>query len=86
MDPDADKARAFFRQKKRALINKVMPLKDAIGHFVQDGFYLGIGGFGAVLPRISTGLPAGVPGLGVGVINNSPPSLAYSLFISARPT
>ena len=47
MDPDADKARAFFRQKKRALINKVMPLKDAIGQFVQDGFYLGIGGFGA---------------------------------------
>ena len=30
MDPDADKARAFFRKKKRALANKVMPLKDAI--------------------------------------------------------
>ena len=47
MDPDADKARAFFRKKKRALINKVMPLKDAIAQFVQDGVYLCIGGFGA---------------------------------------
>jgi glutaconate CoA-transferase subunit A len=46
-DPDADKARAFFRQKKRALTNKVMPLKETVGRFVQDGFYLGIGGFGA---------------------------------------
>ena len=47
MDPDADKARAFFRQKKRALVNKVMPLKDAVAQFVHDGEYLCIGGFGA---------------------------------------
>lgn len=47
MDPDADKARAFFRQKKRALTNKVMPLKEAVAEFVQDGNYLCIGGFGA---------------------------------------
>lgn len=47
MDPDADKARAFFRKKKRALANKVMPLKDAIAQFVHDGDYLCIGGFGA---------------------------------------
>ena len=47
MDPDADKARAFFRKKKRSLANKVMPLKDAIAQFVHDGDYLCIGGFGA---------------------------------------
>ena len=46
-DPDADKAREFFRQKKRALINKVMPLNEAISKFVHDGDYLAIGGFGA---------------------------------------
>ncbi len=47
MDPDADKAREFFRSKNRALVNKVMTVKDAVHRFVQDGYYLGIGGFGA---------------------------------------
>jgi glutaconate CoA-transferase subunit A len=45
--PDADKAREFFRQKERALINKVMSVREAVDLFVHDGDYLGIGGFGA---------------------------------------
>jgi glutaconate CoA-transferase subunit A len=47
MDPDADKAREFFRQKDRALKNKVITVKEAVEKFVHDGNYLGIGGFGA---------------------------------------
>ena len=47
MDPDADKAREFFRHKNRALVSKVMPVKEAVERFVHDGEYLGIGGFGA---------------------------------------
>jgi len=47
MSPDADKARDFFRQKERALINKVMSVREAVDLFVHDGDYLGIGGFGA---------------------------------------
>jgi glutaconate CoA-transferase subunit A len=47
VNPDADKARDFFRQKERALINKVMSVKEAVDLFVHDGDYLGIGGFGA---------------------------------------
>ena len=47
MDPDADKAREFFLHKKRALFNKVMPLKEAVEKYVHDGDYLAIGGFGA---------------------------------------
>ncbi len=46
-DTDPDKARAFFRTKDRKMKNKVMDLKDAIAEYVQDGDYLGIGGFGA---------------------------------------
>jgi hypothetical protein len=47
MDPDADKARQFFRHKNRALVNKVTSVKEAVKQFVRDGEYLGIGGFGA---------------------------------------
>ncbi|MFB3885278.1 MAG: CoA transferase subunit A [Thermodesulfobacteriota bacterium] len=47
VSPDADKVRDFFRQKERALINKVMSVKEAVDLFVHDGDYLGIGGFGA---------------------------------------
>ncbi len=47
LDPDPDKARAFFRTKNRKLVNKVMDLKEAVAKFVQDGDYLAIGGFGA---------------------------------------
>ncbi len=45
--PDPDEARAFFRTKSRRLKNKEMDLTDAIAKFVNDGDYLGIGGFGA---------------------------------------
>ncbi len=47
MDPDADKAREFFRKKNRSLVNKLMTVKEAVSKFVHDGDYLGIGGFGA---------------------------------------
>ncbi len=46
-NPHPDKARAFFREKNRKMVNKVMELKDAVKKFVHDGEYLGIGGFGA---------------------------------------
>jgi len=52
MDPDAEKAREFFRHKKRVLANKVMSVKEAVGRFVHDGDYLAMGGFGT--NRIST--------------------------------
>lgn len=46
-DPHPDTARAFFRQKDRLKKKKTMSLKAAVESFVQDGDYLGIGGFGA---------------------------------------
>jgi glutaconate CoA-transferase subunit A len=46
-DPDPDKARESFRKKNRSMTNKVMPLKAAIALYVNDGDYLGIGGFGS---------------------------------------
>ena len=46
-DPDADKPREFFRQKNKALRNKVRPLNEAISRFLHDGDYLAMGGFGA---------------------------------------
>jgi glutaconate CoA-transferase subunit A len=46
-DPDADKAREFFRTKTRAMVNKVMSVREAVERFVHDGLYLAIGGFGA---------------------------------------
>ncbi|MEQ8163659.1 MAG: CoA-transferase, partial [Smithellaceae bacterium] len=45
-DPDADNARAVFRQKSRAMQNKVMSVKEAVERFVHDGEYLAFGGFG----------------------------------------
>lgn len=52
MDPDPDKARAFFKNKSRALTDKVMSVKNAVLEFIKDGDYLASGGFGA--NRIST--------------------------------
>jgi len=52
MDPDPDRARAFFHKKSRALTNKVMSVKEAVSRFVKDGDYMGSGGFGA--NRIAT--------------------------------
>ncbi len=46
-DPDPDKAREFFRTKKRSLSNKVMTVSEAVDKYVHDGEYLAIGGFGA---------------------------------------
>jgi glutaconate CoA-transferase subunit A len=46
-DPDADKAREFFRKKNRKLEAKVMSVKEAVAKFVHDGDYLTLGGFGA---------------------------------------
>ena len=51
-DPDPESARAFFREKSRALTSKVMSVKEAVSRFVKDGDYLGSGGFGA--NRIAT--------------------------------
>ena len=47
MDPDPDKAREFFRDKTRAMVDKRMTEKEAVERFVPDGCYLAIGGFGA---------------------------------------
>ncbi len=46
-DPSANHAREFFRTKPRALVDKVMTVKDAVAKFVHDGEYLAVGGFGA---------------------------------------
>ena len=53
-DPDANRAREFFRTKSRSLTNKVTTVKEAVSTYIHDGDYLGIGGFGA--NRISTAL------------------------------
>jgi glutaconate CoA-transferase subunit A len=45
-DPSADRARAFFAQKPRALSDKVVSVADAVRRLVHDGDYLAIGGFG----------------------------------------
>lgn len=46
-DPDPDKAREFFRNKSRAMVDKRMTAREAVAKFVNDGDYLAIGGFGA---------------------------------------
>ena len=53
-DPDPDVARAFFREKKGALTDKLMSVSDAVVRFVHDGDYLASGGFGG--NRIATAL------------------------------
>lgn len=50
--PDVDEARAFFAQKSRAMVDKVMPVSEAVKQFVHDGDYFASGGFGGV--RIAT--------------------------------
>ncbi len=54
MNPDPEAARASFRQKSRALVDKLMSVKDAVTRFVRDGDYLASGGFGT--NRIATAL------------------------------
>lgn len=46
-NPDADAARAFFRQKSRKMENKLTTLAEAVARCVHDGDYLGLGGFGS---------------------------------------
>lgn len=45
-DPSANRAREFFRNKPRALVDKLMTVKDAVSRFVNDGDYVAVGGFG----------------------------------------
>jgi glutaconate CoA-transferase, subunit A len=45
-DPSADRARAFFAAKPRALTDKVVSVTDAVRFLIHDGDYLAIGGFG----------------------------------------
>jgi len=44
---DPDEARAFFREKDKALAAKVMGVKEAVATFIRDGDYIATGGFGA---------------------------------------
>ncbi len=46
-DPDADRAREFFRHKSRAMANKVTTAEEAVKTLIKDGDYITIGGFGA---------------------------------------
>lgn len=36
VNPDAEKAREFFRQKNRALVNKSMSVNEAVDLFIHD--------------------------------------------------
>jgi glutaconate CoA-transferase subunit A len=45
-DPSANRARAFFAGKPRALTDKVVAVADAVRRLVHDGDYLAVGGFG----------------------------------------
>jgi glutaconate CoA-transferase subunit A len=44
--PNSDHARAAFATKPRGLVDKVMPVEEAVRRFVRDGDYLATGGFG----------------------------------------
>src|SRR5262249_34195313 len=45
-DHSANRACEFLRGKPRALVDKLMSVKDAVARFVNDGDYLTVGGFG----------------------------------------
>jgi len=45
-DPSANHAREFFRNKPRALVDKLTTVKDAVSNLVKDGDYVAVGGFG----------------------------------------
>lgn len=47
MDPDPDKARAFFRTKPREMKNKLTTSREAVKEYFKPGMYAAIGGFGA---------------------------------------
>ena len=46
VDPDVEKARAYFGAKKPQLGSKLTTARQAVQQFVHDGDYLGCGGFG----------------------------------------
>ncbi len=46
-DPNADKAREYFRTKSRALKSKLSTVEDIVRDMISDGDYIAIGGFGA---------------------------------------
>ena len=52
VDPDPDKARAYFLHKNRGLVNKVTTVEQAVSVHIHNGDYLAVGGFGHV--RIPT--------------------------------
>jgi glutaconate CoA-transferase subunit A len=45
-DPSANRARDVFRNKPRALTDKLTTVAEAVSRLVRDGDYLAIGGFG----------------------------------------
>ncbi len=51
-NPDVNAARAFFRDKSRAMSNKLMSVSEAVRRFIHEGDYVASGGFGGV--RIAT--------------------------------
>lgn len=46
-NPDADAARDYFKHKSRKMIDKTTTVAEAVSRLVNDGDYLGVGGFGA---------------------------------------
>jgi glutaconate CoA-transferase subunit A len=52
LNPSANEARAFFRNKRVGLVDKTMTVAEAVSRFVHDNDYLAIGGFG--VDRIPT--------------------------------
>jgi glutaconate CoA-transferase, subunit A len=47
-DPDPDRARIYFRdQKPRKMVDKTTTVSEAVKKLINDGDYLGVGGFGA---------------------------------------
>src|SRR3982750_5017638 len=46
LDPSADALRAAFRDKPRALTDKLTTVADAVARLIRDGDYLAIGGWG----------------------------------------
>lgn len=50
--PDVEAARAFFRDKPRAMVDKRMSVPQAVETFINHGDYIAAGGFGSV--RIPT--------------------------------
>jgi glutaconate CoA-transferase subunit A len=53
-DPDPDRARLFFAEKSRVMVDKRISLKEAVEKFIPNGCYFATGGFGA--NRIPTAL------------------------------